>query len=62
MLRVKSATAVIWDMLLLAEQRFRKLDAPERARQVFLGVRFCDGLEVRREEVLALACSFLHTC
>jgi len=28
--KVGSATAVIWKMLLVAEQRFRKPDAPEK--------------------------------
>jgi putative transposase len=53
--KVDNATAVIWKMLLLAEQRFRRLDAPERARQVFLGRQFRDGVEVRQEEMLAVA-------
>ena len=47
--------AVIWKMLLVAEQRFRGLDAPERMKQVFLGDQFQDGVEVKREEVLAVA-------
>lgn len=46
-------------MLLLAEQQFRKLDAPERMKQVFLGVQFRDGIEVtievKREVVQELA-------
>ncbi len=53
--KVSSATAVIWKILLVAEQRFRKLDAPEKMKQVFLGVEFEDGVESRREEVLAVA-------
>ncbi len=53
--KVSSATAVIWKMLLVAEQRFRKLDAPEKMKQVFLGVEFGDGVESRWEEVLAVA-------
>jgi putative transposase len=53
--KVENATAVIWKMLLVAEQRFRRLDAPERMKQVFLGVQFQDGAEARREEVLAVA-------
>ncbi len=32
--KVPNATAVIWKMLMLAEQRFRKLNAPERMKQV----------------------------
>jgi len=39
---------------MLAEQRFRKLDAPEKMKRVFLGVQFEDGVEVKleREKVL----------
>ena len=53
--KVENATAVIWKMLLAAEQRFQRLDAPERMSQVFLGVQFHDGLDVKRKEVLAVA-------
>ena len=44
-----------WKMLLVAEQRFRRLDAPERMKQVFLDVQFQNGVEVKREEVLVVA-------
>jgi len=53
--KVASATAVIWKMLLVAEQSFRKLDAPDKMMQVFLGVDSRDRLEAKREEVLAVA-------
>jgi hypothetical protein len=53
--KVDNATAVIWKMLLLTEQRFRKLDAPERMKEVFLGVQFRDGIEVRVEDQVAAA-------
>ena len=53
--KVSSATVVIWKMLLVAEQRFRKLDAPEKMKEVYLGIDFLDGAEVKREEVLAVA-------
>jgi transposase-like protein len=53
--KVASATAVIWKMLLVTEQRFRRLDAPEKMKEVFLGVEFQDGVEVKQEEVLAVA-------
>ena len=56
--KVENATAVIWKMLLLAEQRFRRLDAPEKLLQVYLqfGLRQQQaGTETKREEVLALA-------
>jgi len=51
--KVANATTVIWKMLLLAEQRFRRLDAPERMKQVYLGVQFQNGIEGKRKEVLA---------
>lgn len=44
--KVTNATAVIWKMMMLAERRFRKLDAPERMKQVFEGTLFIDGIEV----------------
>jgi putative transposase len=66
--KVENATAVIWKMLMLAERRFRKLDAPDKLKQVFLGVEFKDGVEVtlskdpnptmeklKEERVLAIA-------
>jgi hypothetical protein len=53
--KVASATAVIRKMLLVAEQRFRRLDAPEKMKEVFLGVEFQDGVEAKQEEVLAVA-------
>jgi transposase-like protein len=53
--KVDNATAVIWKMLLLAEQRFRRLDAPERMKEVFLGVQFRDGIEVKVEDQVAVA-------
>jgi transposase-like protein len=53
--KVDNATAVIWKMLLLAEQRFRKLNAPERMKEVFLGVQFQDGIEVQLEDQVAAA-------
>ena len=53
--RVGNATAVIWKMLMLAEQRFRRLDAPEEMKLVYLGFSFKEGVEAKHEEVLALA-------
>ena len=44
--KVTNATAVIWKMLMLAEKRFRKLDAPDKLKQVFLGVEFKDGVAI----------------
>jgi putative transposase len=55
--KVERATLVIWKMLMLAERRFRRLDAPEKLLQVYLGfsVEEAQGMEVEREEVLAVA-------
>lgn len=53
--KVENATAVIFKMLLLAEGRFRRLNAPERMQQVYLGVQFQDGIEVRQKVVQELA-------
>ena len=60
--KVDNATAVIWKMLLLAEQRFRRLDAPERMQKVFLGVQFRDGIEVKVEDQVAAAKSLNPVC
>ena len=35
--RVESATALIWKLLLVAEKRFRRLDAPHLLKDVFEG-------------------------
>jgi len=56
--KVENATAVIWKMLLLAEQKFRRLDAPEKLMQVYLEFgprKEKEGAETKREEVLAVA-------
>jgi transposase-like protein len=42
--RVASATAVIWKILLVAQSRFRRLDAPELLADVYHGVTYADGL------------------
>ena len=41
--RVESATALIWKLLLVAEKRFRRLDAPHLLPDVFEGRKFEDG-------------------
>ena len=40
--RVESATALIWKLLLVAEKRFRRLDAPHLLKDVFEGRKFED--------------------
>ena len=44
--RVDNATALIWRPLIVAEKRFRKLNAPELLRDVYEGRRFEDGKPV----------------
>lgn len=51
--RVDRATAVIWKMLMVAQQKFRRLNAPELLKQVYLGVEYEDGIEITRKEVAA---------
>jgi hypothetical protein len=46
---VKNATAVIWKMLLVAEQAFRRLKHPELMPVVYRGGRFMDGILVNKE-------------
>lgn len=52
--KVANATAVIWKMLLIAEQRFRKLDAPDKLKQVYLGSEV-ERTATKQEEALAVA-------
>ncbi len=51
--RVDNATAVIWKMLLIAETKFRRLNAPELLKKVFEGVEYKDGIQTTREEAAA---------
>ena len=44
--RVDRAIAVIWKMLMVAEQRFRRLKAPELMEDVYLGAQYVDGIVV----------------
>ena len=53
--KVANATAVTWKMLLIAEQRFRKLDAPEILQEVSLGIESLDPGKTKQEEALAVA-------
>jgi hypothetical protein len=46
---VKNAMAVIWKMLLVAEQAFRRVKHPELMPLVYRGVRFEDGRQVQTE-------------
>jgi putative transposase len=56
--KVENATVVIWKMLMLAERRFRRLDAPAKLMQVYLEFDAGQALgatEIKREEVLVVA-------
>jgi putative transposase len=56
--KVENATAVIWKTLMLAERRFRRLNAPEKLMQVYLGFGVRESreeTEIKREEMLAVA-------
>lgn len=48
--RAPNATAVVWKMLLLAEQSFRRLNAPELLREVYLGATYVDGIRSKKQE------------
>jgi putative transposase len=47
--KVDNATAVIWKTLLVAEQSFRRLDAPELLLEVAEGTVYVDGRRVKQE-------------
>jgi transposase-like protein len=54
--RVESATALIWKVLQVAEQTFRRLNAPELLPAVSAGTQYVDGVQqnrVGRQEVAA---------
>jgi Transposase, Mutator family len=53
--KVENATAVIWKTLLVAEQSFRRLDAPERLPEIAEGVVFVDGVREKRGKEKAAA-------
>ncbi|MCQ5374772.1 MAG: IS256 family transposase, partial [Candidatus Methanomethylicia archaeon] len=51
--RVERATAVIWKMLMIAQKKFRRLNAPELLAKVYAGVEYKDGIKGTREGVAA---------
>lgn len=53
--KVDRATAVIWKTLLIAEQTFRRLDAPELLGEVAEGATYVDGVRVTEHETEAAA-------
>ena len=48
--RVESATALIWKLLLVADKRFRRLDAPHLLKDVFEERKFEDGKPVSTQQ------------
>ena len=51
--KVERPTAVIWKMLMVAEKRFRRLNAPELLAEVYAGGRYEDGTGITREGTAA---------
>jgi transposase-like protein len=45
---VANATAIMWKLLLVAERRFRRLNAPERLKDVFRGEKYQDGIQLSK--------------
>jgi transposase-like protein len=46
--KVENATAMIWRLLTIAESRFRKIDAPHLAAEVYRGTKYEDGEKVNK--------------
>jgi len=46
--KVANATALIWKVLMVAESRFRRLQAPELVAEVAEGAKYVDGIRVTR--------------
>jgi len=53
--KVENATAVIWKLLLIAERRFRRLNAPDLLVEVWNGVEFVNGRRVPDHQERAAA-------
>jgi putative transposase len=54
--KVDSATAIIWKLLQVAEQTFRRLNAPEFLPAVYAGAKYVDGIKqsiINHQEVAA---------
>jgi putative transposase len=47
--KVENATALLWRLLVVAERRFRRLDAPEQLAAVYDGRKFEDGKLVKEK-------------
>jgi transposase-like protein len=53
--RVAGATALIWKILMVAQSRFRRLDAPELLTEVYHGATYVDGLRAPRKKARVAA-------
>jgi hypothetical protein len=53
--KVENATAIIWKTLLVAEQSFRRLDAPDLLPEVAEGVVYIDGIRDKQGNAKAAA-------
>lgn len=54
--RVGNATALIWKVLMVAQRRFRRVDAPHLLAEVFEGITYVDGVRAasaKQERVAA---------
>jgi putative transposase len=49
--KVQNATAMIWKTLRVAEQSFRKLNAPELLKDIFLKAEYEDGIRAKATEM-----------
>jgi len=47
---VPNATAAIWKLLMVAEKTFRRLNAPELMRELYLAAVFVDGVRRMKNE------------
>ena len=47
--KVENATALIWKVMMVAEKKFRRHDAPEVLKEVYEGAIYKDGLRVKDE-------------
>ena len=47
--KVENATAVIWKVMMVAEKKYRRLDAPELLKEVYEGAIYKDGQRVKDE-------------
>ena len=51
--KVANATAVIWKTLMIADRKFRRLNAPELLKEVYEGARYVNGIRVKEERLEA---------